>query len=93
VLIIENPDLFSSPLNKKKPVSSKGNRLFKKGTLKKHCFFGSPAVLLTLTFDVNRIRGFVPPGYPEFTFSETPYSQTVKDLSPAFSLPLASVLL
>jgi hypothetical protein len=32
----------------------------------KHCFFGNPAIP-----PLGGPVGFVPPGYPEFTFSET----------------------
>lgn len=37
---------------------------------RKTCFFGNPAMLKEHCCSLS-IRGFVPPGYPGFTFSET----------------------
>ena len=57
---------------KKKPIFTKENRLYRiRFTLGKHCFFGNPAILSHLMLTSERTRGFVPPGYPGFTFSET----------------------
>jgi hypothetical protein len=51
----------------KKPASLKGNRLFPKITLWKR----AASSATRLSFLILWTRGFVPPGFPEFTFSET----------------------
>jgi hypothetical protein len=63
----------------KKACFLKGKQAFsRKGNFRaKPCFFGSPAIL----YATKGSAGFVPLGYPRFTFSETSERSIVKELS------------
>jgi hypothetical protein len=48
-------------------------------TLEGHHFFGNPAILSRRDESAKRTRGFVSPGSPEFTLSETLNLYTFKE--------------
>jgi hypothetical protein len=57
--------------NKKACSQPRKQAIILQATLEEHRFFGNPAILSQRDGPAERIRGFVSPGSPEFTLSET----------------------
>ena len=67
--------------NKKACSQPRKQAIILQATLEEHRFFGNPADLSQRDESAERTRGFVSPGSPEFTLSETSHLYGFKDRS------------